>query len=262
MPSRVIINADDFGLNQEDNAVIVRAFRRGLISSTTLMANMPAFAHACALIHAEGLHGRVGLHVNLTYGRPLGNAIAGQRRFCNAAGEFELRLPRHRLWLSRAERAAIDDELQAQWQHCLDHRVRPSHLDSHQHVHNIWPVGEQLARFAAAQGVPLRLARNLGGNIGPARRLFKTLLNRRLRRLAGRCAEHVCTPADLRDQPLPAQGTLEVITHPCNLGEDFGDACLAPSESLAALLKCRLAGIPRVAYSASPEHPGTAHYSL
>lgn len=255
MPSRVIINADDFGLNREENAVIVRAFRRGLISSATLMANMPAFAQACALIHSEGLHGRVGLHVNLTYGRPLGSAIASQSCLCNASGEFELRLPRHRLWLNRAVRAAIDDELQAQWQRCLDHGVRPSHLDSHQHVHNIWPVGERLARFAAAQGVPLRLARNLGGNLGPAKRLFKALLNRRLRQLAGRCVEHVCTPADLRDQPLPAQGTLEVISHPCNLGEDFGDACLDPDESLAALLERRLGGIPRVAYGAVPERP-------
>jgi len=250
MPSRVIVNADDFGLSREENAVIIRAFRCGLISSATLMANMPAFAEACALIHAEGLHERIGLHVNLSHGRPLGSAIASQRCFCNAAGEFELRLPRHRLWLRRAERAAIDDELQAQWQRCLEHGIRPSHLDSHQHVHNIWPIGEQLARFAAAKGVPLRLARNLGGNIGPGKRLFKALLNWRLSQLAGGSAEHVCTPADLRDQHLPTRGTLEVVTHPCNLGEDFGDAYLAPGESLGALLERRLIGIPRIAYSA------------
>ncbi|WP_349572987.1 ChbG/HpnK family deacetylase [Azotobacter salinestris] len=257
MPSRVIINADDFGLDREENAVIVRAFRCGLISSATLMANMPAFAQACALIHAEGLHGRVGLHVNLTYGRPLSSAIAHLPCFCDEAGEFRLRLPRHRLWLGRAARTAIDEELEAQWQHCLHHGVRPSHLDSHQHVHNIWPIGEQLARFAAARGVPLRLARNLGGNFSPAKRLFKTLLNRRLRQLAGRCAEYVCTPADLRDQPLPAQGTLEVIAHPCNLGGDFGDAYLTPGESLAVLLERRLGGIPRIAYS-TMETPAAA----
>ncbi|MFC0710652.1 ChbG/HpnK family deacetylase [Azorhizophilus paspali] len=248
MPNRVIVNADDFGLNREKNAVIVRAFRCGLISSATLMANMPAFAQACALIHAEGLHGRVGLHVNLTHGRPLSETIANLSCFCDATGEFHLRLPRYRLWLGRATRAAIDEELEAQWQRCLYHGVRPSHLDSHQHVHNIWPVGEQLARFAAARGVPLRLARNLGNNLGPIKRLFKSLLNRRLRQLAGRCAEHVCTTADLRDQPLPAQGTLEVIAHPCNLDRDFGDAYLAPGESLAALLERRLGNVPRTAY--------------
>ena len=44
MPSRVIINADDFGINDREDAVILQAFRRGIISSATLMANMPAFA--------------------------------------------------------------------------------------------------------------------------------------------------------------------------------------------------------------------------
>lgn len=255
MPSRVIINADDFGLNATENAVILRAFRRGLISSATLMANMPAFPEACALVHSEGLHGRVGLHVNLSHGCPLSDAIAGEALFCNAAGEFDLGLSRHRLWLSRATRTAIDAELQAQWQRCLEHGVQPSHLDSHQHTHNIWLVGERVARFVARHGVPLRLARNLGGNIGLAKRLFKALLNRRLRGLAGLAADYACTPADLRDLALPATGTLEVIVHPCDLGEDFGDAHLEPGESLSALLDSRLAGIPRVAYSALAERP-------
>lgn len=79
------------------------------------------------------------------------------------------------------------------------------------------------------------------------------LLNQRLRRLTGRCAEHVCTPADLRDQPLLAQGTLEVIVHLCALGEDFGDAHLDAEESLSALLDRCLAGVPRIAYSALPK---------
>ena len=135
-------------------------------------------------------------------------------------------------------------------QHCLAYGVRPSLLDSHQHVHTIWPIYERVARFAAEQAVPLRLARNLGGNIGPAKRLFKMLLNQRLRRP---CAEPVCTPADLRDQPLPAQGTLEVIVHLCALGEDFGDDHLDAEESLSALLDRCLAGVPRIAYSALTE---------
>ena len=49
MPSQVIVNADDFGLNEHTNAVILRAFQCGLISSATAMASMPAFKAACAL---------------------------------------------------------------------------------------------------------------------------------------------------------------------------------------------------------------------
>jgi hypothetical protein len=60
-------------------------------------------------------------------------------------------------------------------------------------------------------------------------------------------------PADLRDQPLPAQGTLQVIVHLCALGEDFADDHLDAEESLSALLDRCLAGVPRIAYSALTE---------
>nr|MDL2424534.1 hypothetical protein [Pseudomonas sp. BGr12] len=39
------------------------------------MANMPAFAAACTRAQLPALRGRVGLHCNLTFGRPLSEAI-------------------------------------------------------------------------------------------------------------------------------------------------------------------------------------------
>ncbi|MHC6225762.1 ChbG/HpnK family deacetylase [Pseudomonas sp. X10] len=250
MPSQVIVNADDFGLSAHTNAVILHAFQAGLISSATAMANMPAFAAACVLSQQAALRGRVGLHFNLTYGRPLSQAILAEPRFCAAHGEFALRLKRRTLRLSRSEREAVEQELQAQWQHCLDRGLTPSHLDSHQHVHNIWPIGEIVARFAAEHDVPVRLARNLGHNIGPLKRAFKTLLNRRLRQLCGATADYVCTPADLRAGLAPREGLLEVVAHPSALGgQDFGDAYLESGESLKALIEQQLAGVPRVGYA-------------
>src|SRR5690606_41564137 len=56
MIQRVIINADDFGLSHEANRTILGAFQQGLISSATLMANMPAFEEACALTREHDLH--------------------------------------------------------------------------------------------------------------------------------------------------------------------------------------------------------------
>ncbi|NBA96321.1 carbohydrate deacetylase [Pseudomonas sp. R5(2019)] len=260
MPYQVIVNADDFGLSEQENATILRAFQCGLISSATIMANMPAFAGACELARQPAIRGRVGLHFNLTYGRPLSTAILAEPRFCNPDGEFDLSLRRHALHLSPRARQAVLLELEAQWQRCLDHGLRPSHLDSHQHVHNIWPIGEVVARFAARQGVAVRLARNLGRNIGPAKRLFKTLLNRRLRRLSGGAtADIVCTPADLRDNRLPRDGVVEVVAHPSRLGIDFGDAYLARGESLARLLEVHLKAVPRVSYEVLGKPPrGTA----
>ncbi|PKH12759.1 hypothetical protein BI292_22440 [Pseudomonas sp. 43NM1] len=248
MPQQVIVNADDFGLSPCENAVILGAFQAGVISSATAMANMPAFEAACQMAQHPLLKGRIGLHFNLTYGRPLSQSIRARPTFCDSQGGFDLNLRRHSFWLSREDRAAVLEELQAQWQRCVDHDMCPSHIDSHQHVHNIWPIGEIVARFAARQGVAVRLARNLGQNLSWPKRVFKGLLNRRLHSLAGVSADYVCTPMDLRNQPMPTDGLLEIVAHPNQLGADFGDAYLNPGESLTQVLEGRLAGIERVSY--------------
>ncbi|WP_166359479.1 carbohydrate deacetylase [Pseudomonas akapageensis] len=248
MPHQVIVNADDFGLSCNVNAVILRAFQTGMISSATIMANTPAFTSACVLAQQPLLQGRIGLHFNLTHGRPLSEPILGLPMFCNRDGEFDLSLPRHQLWLSRRARRAVRAELDAQWQRCLEHDLVPSHLDSHKHVHNIWPIGEVVARFAAEKGVAVRLAPNIGHNIGAAKWLFNTLFNRRLRQLCGATAGFVCNPADLRNALPPAHGVLEIVTHPSRLGADFGDAYLETGESLQALLDQHLSQVPRVGY--------------
>ncbi|MFJ2280983.1 ChbG/HpnK family deacetylase [Pseudomonas sp. NPDC087803] len=249
MPRQVIVNADDFGLSPNENATIFAAFQAGVISSATAMANMPAFEAACAMARHPSLQGRIGLHFNLTYGRPLSAPILRSRTFCDGHGVFDLSLPRHSLWLSREDRDAVREELHAQWQRCVEHGVRPSHIDSHQHVHNIWPIGELVARFAAQQGVPIRLARNLGQNLSLPKRLFKGLLNWRLQSLAGATADYVCTPVDLRNDPAPTDGVLEIVAHPNQIGSDFGDAYLNPGESLSRVLEQRLPGVPRVSYA-------------
>lgn len=262
MPRQVIVNADDFGLSPCENAVILGAFQAGVISSATAMANMPAFEAACVMAQHPLLKDRIGLHFNLTYGRPLSQSILGRRNFCDSHGVFDLNLSRHRLWLSRGDRDAVLEELNAQWQRCVDNGVRPSHIDSHQHVHNIWPIGEIVARFAASQGVPVRLARNLGQNLSLPKRVFKTLLNNRLQSLAGVTADYVCTPVDLRNEAMPTDGVLEIVAHPTQLGADFGDAYLQPEESLTLVLERRLHGVPRASYGALNGHLVTGEAAL
>lgn len=246
---RVIVNADDFGLDLDYNQLTLRAFKRGVISSATLMANMPAFEDACRLSHEHALLGRIGLHFNLTYGAPLSSAILAQARFCNAQGQFDLKLPRSVLRLPLAAVDAVWQELEAQWQRCIDRGLRPSHIDSHQHVHNLWPIAAIVARFAARQGVPVRLARNVGGNIGPLKRVFKSALNQRIRWLSGPGVSSVCTPKDLLEGVGPGS-LVEVVAHPTQLADgDFGDDYLPPGQSLEQLLNRALPQHQRIAYS-------------
>lgn len=249
MKPLVIVNADDLGLDAHTNRIIFSAFEHQVISSATIMANMPAFAEACSYITEHGLVGCVGLHFNLTYGRPLSSAITTQNVFCNPQGEFDLSLSRTAVWLPLAAKAAVRQELEAQWRRCMDHGVRPSHLDSHQHVHNLWPIAGVVAQFAAEKGVPVRLARNVGANIGVVKRVFKTAVNWRISRLCGAHVRYVCTPRDLLDGRVP-EGSLEVVAHPTEpRAGEFGDDYLPEGQSLALLLDRVLAGRVRGAYS-------------
>ena len=68
--TKVIINADDFGLSKATNYGIIEAHLNGVLTSTTLMVTMPSVEHAVSLMKFVPDLG-VGLHLNITLGQPL-----------------------------------------------------------------------------------------------------------------------------------------------------------------------------------------------
>ena len=66
----LILNADDFGLTEGVNEGIIRAHREGVLTSTTLMANAPAFDDAVQRARANRELG-VGCHLVLAGGPPV-----------------------------------------------------------------------------------------------------------------------------------------------------------------------------------------------
>lgn len=177
MPT-LIVNSDDFGISVDITEAIVESFERGLISSTTLMANMPGFACALEHCHANAaVRNRVGVHVNLTEGVPLTNAMRRCRRFCD--GEGVMRYVRNRpiFRLTREEKEAVHGELSAQVEHLIRHHVHPTHLDSHQHIHTelaIAPICRSVCREFGIRAI--RLSRNLG-TTDRLRFLYKRIFN-------------------------------------------------------------------------------------
>ena len=66
----LIINADDFGISKGVNYGIYDAHRYGIVTSTSLMITMPEVEHAIGLSKtAPNL--KIGLHLNITFGKPL-----------------------------------------------------------------------------------------------------------------------------------------------------------------------------------------------
>src|SRR5215467_7429130 len=66
----LIVNADDLGWTEGVNRGILEAFHRGIVTSTSLLANGAAFAEGVrAAKSAPGLG--VGVHLNLSDGAPV-----------------------------------------------------------------------------------------------------------------------------------------------------------------------------------------------
>jgi predicted glycoside hydrolase/deacetylase ChbG (UPF0249 family) len=135
---RLIVNADDFGRSAGINAGVVEAFRCGIVTSASLMVRWPSAAEAAQLSRAVAPLS-LGLHVDL-----------GEWRFDRAwKPVYEL--------VPLDSETAIEEELREQLRtfHQLLDRD-PTHLDSHQHVHNEEPVASVFARVANELSVPLR----------------------------------------------------------------------------------------------------------
>lgn len=145
---KAIINADDFGLSRGVNEGIILAHRRGILTSTTLLANMPAFEHAVRLAREnEGLG--VGAHLNIVRGKPLSpsNRI---RSLLDESGSFPSSLHAlvRKLIRGRIRAEDIEEEFRAQIERIQGSGIRISHLDSEKHTHGLPPVLRIVIRLA------------------------------------------------------------------------------------------------------------------
>ncbi len=71
MTKCLVVNADDFGRTAGVSQGILEAHLNGIVTSTTVMANLPGAAQAVrqALVEAPNL--AMGVHLNLTQGTPI-----------------------------------------------------------------------------------------------------------------------------------------------------------------------------------------------
>ena len=144
----LIVNADDFGLTRGVNAAVAECAGVGLLRSATLMPNGTAFEDAVAV--AGGLRDfGVGIHFVLTKLRPVSDPaavphLAGRDGLLPSGPAELLKIIATRGGAARD----IKRELLAQAQKVLDSGIRPTHFDSHKHVHIIPVVFEVMIEVA------------------------------------------------------------------------------------------------------------------
>jgi predicted glycoside hydrolase/deacetylase ChbG (UPF0249 family) len=152
----LIVHADDFGETEQITLGICEGIDAGVVTSTSIMANMPATDFALAKARAMSQRASFGVHVTLCEGRPLTSA----RSLTDAAGNFVSKRQLFLRSITGGLRAAeVEAEVGAQVQRISDGGVRVSHLDGHKHLHQLPVVCRAVARAARRHGIErVRLA--------------------------------------------------------------------------------------------------------
>ncbi len=148
---KVIINADDFGLTKGCNNGIIKGMTEGIITSTTIMMNMPESKHAIELAKAYGIKD-IGIHLTLTCGAPLSEPMQVPS-LVNTEGKFYSR--RWELF-PKIKKEDAEKELRNQIETFLSYGIQCSHFDSHHHVHMYEEISEVVLNLAKEYNVALR----------------------------------------------------------------------------------------------------------
>jgi hopanoid biosynthesis associated protein HpnK len=213
---RLIVTADDFGLNARVNRAVELAHEQGRITSASLMVNEPGAAEAVRIARRRPtLH--VGLHAVLASGR---SALSPEEApdLVTPQGRFPDPSPilGFRYFVRPALRRLIERELRAQFERFRATGLPLRHVDGHKDLHmhpTVFPIVLRLAQEFGARRIRLLDPENA----------WHRFLNRRARALLSktpvetpdRVVGNVPPPGDTlqRWMSSPPTGTTEVYLH-------------------------------------------------
>lgn len=147
---KFILNADDFGMNQDFNRAVLEGYNYGFLRSASICANGPAFESAVNEILPECQDLGLGVHLNIIEGKSLTHAEC----LTDNQGNFN----KGYLWfiLNSGKKeviSAIEREFRAQIEKVIS-TSKVDHIDSHVHVHAIPGIFRLTARLAKEYNIP------------------------------------------------------------------------------------------------------------
>ena len=282
--TRLILNADDFGLTPGINRAIGELHAAGVLTSATLMANGPAFDDAISVARAHPTLG-IGCHIVLTDGLPLappehipGLLAPDGRSLRPTLADFVQALLRGKIKRHEIELEAL----------CQIHRLQQAgieitHLDTHKHTHLFPIVAERLLALAVSNRIrairnpfepAFSLALHRGSElrrfgikaIGTMRPRFATALDRHHGQIlttdgtVGISATGDLTPITLSEIlcALPPTGTYELCCHPGYNDSDLARVTTRLRTHRNIEREALLTEIPRIL--SQPNAPQLIHY--
>ncbi len=143
--------ADDFALSPGVSRGIMAALEAGRLSATSVMSNQPDWPASSVHLKQYKNRADIGLHLNLTLGRPLTNmqSFARAGHFPSLGQVIKLAL------LHALPEQEIRDEIAAQLDAFVSHwGALPDCVDGHQHVHALPQISDYLLDELSRRDLP------------------------------------------------------------------------------------------------------------
>ena len=196
---RLIVTADDVGLDRGITAGAIEAHRHGIVTACSIVANGQEFDDAVArLLEAPSLE--VGVHLTLVEERALTTGAS---------------MPRNYLRFLLSPRRDVEPELRAQIEKVLATGLRVTHLNGHQHLHLLPRIWRVVSRLADEYRIGyVRVVHDVGGRGRRVPMAMLNFLSRPGRKTIG-VAESGHLTAERVVQLLEhVSETTELVTHP------------------------------------------------
>ena len=153
--TKVIFNADDFGISPGVNQAIFKAHTKGILNSASLMVNQQ-FADEAVVLARQMPNLSLGLHINLTNEKPAANSadipllIGTDGKFKNGFVKLLILSFLH----PKKLQAQAYIEIKAQIEKYLKTGLCLNHVDGHRHVQMIPAVFKAVKQLQSEYNVP------------------------------------------------------------------------------------------------------------
>lgn len=150
---KVIITADDLGIDEAANRAVKESFGAGLLKSSCIMANGEAFDDAVENVVkcCAGLD--CGVHLDIIEGKAL--SVGGESLITDKEGRFnnsyiQMLLKSH----NKEFLKTVETEFRVQTEKVINSGIKPVFINTHVHTHSIPAIFEITAKLAVEYGIP------------------------------------------------------------------------------------------------------------
>lgn len=215
---KIIVTADDFGLDELTTESIIEFMESGYCTQTSVMVNMSYSDAAVMKIKNGDMINRVGLHLNLSEGSPLTDRIKSDSDICGRDGFFrsQFHSGKSAFILSKQQKELLSDEIEEQMKKYLSYGFTRMSLDSHNHVHTHYSIFRIVKPLLSKYGFRyIRISRNMGEGLSIIKKVYKSALNSSMSRQA-KTTDYFGNVADFQKtiSKIEMDKTIEIMTHP------------------------------------------------